>query len=172
MTSTTETNGLDKLPIFTEIIAVRHGETARNASRVLQGHLDTELNETGRQQATAVADRLFREPKVAGIYSSDLKRAAETANIIANICNLPEVRKTATLRERNLGDIQGLSSSDATKLKPEAYKIFVSTNRDGVIPGGGESLNQLKERSVSCFERIAKKHKGIFLLYTTQVLIL
>ncbi|WOK92204.1 phosphoglycerate mutase-like protein 4 [Canna indica] len=168
MSSIADCNGLDKLPDFTEIIVIRHGETTWNASRIIQGHLDSELNETGRQQATAVASHLSKEQKVVAIYSSDLKRAAETANIIASTCNLPEVILDPALRERHLGDLQGLTLRDAAKLKPAAYKIFVSSKSDGEIPGGGESLNQLKERSVSCLERIAKKHKGERVIVVTH----
>ncbi|KAJ8471334.1 hypothetical protein OPV22_025677 [Ensete ventricosum] len=145
---------------FAEIVVIRHGETCWNASRIVQGHLDSELNEIGRQQAIAVAGRLSKEPKFQAIYSSDLKRAAETANIIAKICNLPEVILDPGLRERHLGDLQGLTLRDAAKLRPEAYKIFLSGKRDGEIPGGGESFDQLNERCVPCLEKIASKHQG------------
>ncbi|KAF6172415.1 hypothetical protein GIB67_025920 [Kingdonia uniflora] len=84
---------------YAEIIVVRHGETAWNADGKIQvlsaafdfkGHLDVELNEAGRQQATAVAHRLSKEPKISAIYSSDLKRALETAQIIADSCGILE----------------------------------------------------------------------------------
>ncbi|KAF9611865.1 hypothetical protein IFM89_036509, partial [Coptis chinensis] len=57
----------------------------------LQGHLDAELNEVGRQQAEAVADRLSKEYKVYAVYSSDLKRASETAQLISTYCGGLEV---------------------------------------------------------------------------------
>ncbi|XP_010907875.1 phosphoglycerate mutase-like protein 4 [Elaeis guineensis] len=145
---------------FAEIVAVRHGETCWNASRIIQGHLDSELNETGRRQAIAVSIRLSKEHRWDAIYSSDLKRAAETAQIIANSCDLPEVILDPTLRERHLGDLQGLTLRDAAKLKPQAYKLFLSPKCDKEIPGGGESLDQFHERCVSSLERIARKHKG------------
>ncbi|KAK1607460.1 hypothetical protein QYE76_031133 [Lolium multiflorum] len=145
---------------FTEVVVVRHGETTWNASRIIQGHLDAELNEIGRQQAVAVAHRLSKEAKPAAIYSSDLKRAAETARTIAKICNLPDVVLDPALRERHIGDIQGLTLQDAVKEKPEAYKAFMSHKRNKQIPGGGESLDQLSERCVSCLYSIVEKHKG------------
>ncbi|KAF3339444.1 phosphoglycerate mutase-like protein 4 [Carex littledalei] len=100
---------------YAEIVVVRHGETSCNASQILQGQLDSELNETGRQQAAMVASRLSKESKFSAIYSSDLKRAAETAQMIANQCDLK---------------------------------------------GGGESLDQLHERCVSSFQKIASQHRG------------
>lgn len=147
-------------PGFAEIVVVRHGETSWNASKIIQGHLDSELNELGRKQATAVACRLSKEPSFAAIYASDLKRAYETAREIATTCNLPEVITDPALRERHIGDLQGLTLRDAAKLKPVAYKIFMSHNRDQEIPGGGESHNQLYERCTSSLEKIARKHIG------------
>lgn len=76
---------------YAEIVVVRHGETAWNAISKVQGQLDVELNETGRQQAAEVGDRLSREPKPSVIYTSDLQRASETAQIIASKCGRVEV---------------------------------------------------------------------------------
>ncbi|XBI45262.1 hypothetical protein VPH35_109754 [Triticum aestivum] len=107
-----------------------------------------------------VAHRLSKEAKPAAIYSSDLKRAAETARTIAKICNLPNVVFDPALRERHIGDVQGLTLQDAVKEKPEAYKAFMSHKRNQQIPGGGESLDQLSERCVSCLYKIVEKHRG------------
>ncbi|KAJ4801695.1 Phosphoglycerate mutase family protein [Rhynchospora pubera] len=145
---------------YAEIVVVRHGETTWNASRILQGQLDSVLNEIGRQQAAAVANHLSKEPKFNAIYSSDLKRAADTAQIIANQCGLKEVILDEALRERHLGDLQGLTIVDAQKMKPSAYKAFLAHKRDQEIPGAGESLDQLHERCVSSFRKIASQHKG------------
>ncbi|RCV31507.1 hypothetical protein SETIT_6G183400v2 [Setaria italica] len=145
---------------FTEVVIVRHGETSWNAARIIQGHMDAELNDIGRQQAVAVAHRLSKEVKPAAIYSSDLKRAAETAQTIARICNLPNVVFDPALRERHIGDLQGMKFQDAATERPEAYKAFMSHKRNQQIPGGGESLDQLSERCVSCLHNIVEKHKG------------
>eukprot|EP00262_Sarcandra_glabra_P010477 TRINITY_DN2575_c0_g3_i2.p1 TRINITY_DN2575_c0_g3~~TRINITY_DN2575_c0_g3_i2.p1 ORF type:complete len:249 (-),score=38.07 TRINITY_DN2575_c0_g3_i2:394-1140(-) len=144
----------------TEMIVVRHGETSWNSCGRIQGHLDVDLNEAGRQQAMAVADRLSKESKIAAVYSSDLKRAAETAQMIANACDLVELMQDPMLRERHMGDLHGLIFREAAKLKPNAYKAFVSPNSNQEIPGGGESLDQLYERCTSSLESIAKKHRG------------
>ncbi|KAL6859093.1 hypothetical protein ACP4OV_018095 [Aristida adscensionis] len=145
---------------FTEVVIVRHGETSWNASRIIQGHLDAELNGIGRQQAIAVGHRLSKEVKPAAIYSSDLKRAAETAQTIARLCSLPNVVFDPALRERHIGDLQGMKLQDAATERPEAYKAFMSHKRNQQIPGGGESLDQLSERCVSCLYNIVEKHKG------------
>lgn len=153
--------GLSHVPSdFAEIVVVRHGETTWNASGRIQGHLDVELNDVGKQQAAAVADRLSKEAKISAIYSSDLKRAFETAQTIAKCSDSLEVIQDPMLRERHLGDLQGLIFREALKLNPVAHKAFLSHRTDQEIPGGGESLDQLYLRTTSSLERIAKKHKG------------
>ncbi|KAF5738205.1 Phosphoglycerate mutase family protein [Tripterygium wilfordii] len=147
-------------PMCAEIIVVRHGETKWNADGRIQGHLDVELNEVGKQQAASVADRLSKEPKISAVYSSDLKRALVTAEIIAASCGGLEVIKDPDLRERHLGDLQGLVYREAAKLSPKVYQAFSSHKKDQDIPGGGESLDQLYQRCTSSLQRIARKHKG------------
>ncbi|CAI0553748.1 unnamed protein product [Linum tenue] len=170
-------------PAYTEIVVVRHGETEWNADKRIQGHVDVDLNEVGRQQAALVADRLSKESKISAVYSSDLKRAFDTAQAIADRCGGIEVIKEPGLRERHLGDLQGLSLSEAAKGSPEAYEAFLSHKTSQDIPvcymsitifgvfltlywivvywkGGGESLDKLYERSTSSFQRIAAKHRG------------
>ncbi|KAL5752894.1 hypothetical protein ACOSP7_023082 [Xanthoceras sorbifolium] len=147
-------------PAYCEIIVVRHGETAWNVDGRIQGHLDVELNEVGRQQAVSVADRLSKEFEISVVYSSDLKRALETAKTIANACGGLEVIEDPDLRERHLGDLQGLVFREAAKINPDAYKAISSHKTDQDIPGGGESLDQLFQRCTSALQRIGRKHKG------------
>ena len=66
----------------TRLLIIRHGETAWNAERRIQGHTDIPLNDTGRQQARALAEALTDSP-IHAVYSSDLQRAEETGRIIA-----------------------------------------------------------------------------------------
>ncbi|ERM97352.1 phosphoglycerate mutase-like protein 4 isoform X2 [Amborella trichopoda] len=147
-------------PDVTEIVVVRHGETTWNASGRIQGHLDVELNEVGLQQAIAVAERLSKESEIAAVYSSDLKRAFDTAKIIAEKCKLAEVILDPMFRERHLGDLQGVVWREAAKINPKAYQALVSSKTDQEIPGGGESLDQLFKRCTSCLERLSNEHKG------------
>ncbi|KAL8199351.1 hypothetical protein R6Q57_012919 [Mikania cordata] len=145
---------------YTEIVVVRHGETEWNAEKRIQGHLDINLNDVGRQQAIAVAERLSGESKISAIYSSDLKRALETAETIASKCGGLQVIQDPNLRERNLGDLQGIVYDDAPKMKTKAYVALQSNGRDVEIPGGGESLNQLYKRCTDSLQAIGNKHRG------------
>ncbi|KAL7256195.1 hypothetical protein ACSBR1_010176 [Camellia fascicularis] len=81
--STSESN---ESAAYAEIVVIRHGETEFNATKRMQGQLDVELNDVGREQATAVTHRLSRERKISVVYSSDLKRALDTAEAIASSC--------------------------------------------------------------------------------------
>ncbi|CAI9110136.1 OLC1v1010112C3 [Oldenlandia corymbosa var. corymbosa] len=134
----------------------------------MQGHMDVELNDEGRKQAIAVAQRMASEPNISAIYSSDLKRAFETAQEIAKFCRGLEVVKDPDLRERHLGDLQGLVLQEAGKSCPKAYKALLSNRRDKEIPGGGESLDQLYERCTSALQRIANNHIGERIVVVTH----
>ena len=92
------------------LILLRHGQTPYNATSRMQGHLDTELSEEGRQQARNIAP-VLTEMGVAKIVASDLSRAAVTAQIVAEHLELP-VMYDARLRETHLGQWQGKTHAE------------------------------------------------------------
>ncbi|XP_039158377.1 phosphoglycerate mutase-like protein 4 [Eucalyptus grandis] len=143
-----------------EIVLIRHGQTDWNVDRRIQGQSDVKLNEVGRQQTRAVADRLFKEREISAIYSSDLKRAIETAEVIAAACGVREVIKDPDLRVQNPGKLQGLSSKEAASLYPQIYEAYRSRSCDQEMPDGGESKYQVYQRCTSCLQNIGLKHKG------------
>ncbi|KAI3834883.1 hypothetical protein MKW98_015996 [Papaver atlanticum] len=164
-----DTEGPSEVPHnVSEIVLVRHGETTWNNAGRIQGSLESELNEAGWKQADAIAARLGKELKPAAIYSSDLKRAKNTAEMIAKACHIPEVIEVPDLKERHVGSLQGYYWSEIQEKEPEAYLAFFSSEKDLEIPGGGESFNQLCERSVSALEEIASKHKGERVIVVTH----
>ncbi len=90
------------------LVLLRHGQTDYNLAGRMQGHLDSELTETGRAQAVAVAPEIVRmAPDL--LISSDLRRAIDTADIIGAATGLP-VKLDPRLRETHLGDWQGARS--------------------------------------------------------------
>jgi probable phosphoglycerate mutase len=102
----------------TRLIIWRHGQTAWNASDRIQGHTDIDLDGLGHAQAVAAATRLAElRPDV--IISSDLRRAAATAAALAAVTGLP-VHHDGRLRERFLGDIQGMTGPEAESFDAEA----------------------------------------------------
>ena len=122
----------------TRICLVRHGETAWNAERRLQGHLDIPLNEHGLAQAAATARSLGGE-RFDAAYCSDLTRARQTADAIASHLGL-SLCQNAQLRERHYGVFQGLTYDEAQNQHPEAYRHFEQRDPDFAFTEGGESL--------------------------------
>jgi broad specificity phosphatase PhoE len=101
--------------LVTTLLLVRHGETDWNAEGRLQGHTDQPLNDYGRRQARALADRLAGND-IAAIYTSDLSRARETAEILAERLALPVVTDP-DLRERNWGNWEGLTGTERDRIE-------------------------------------------------------
>eukprot|EP00270_Netrium_digitus_P013126 TRINITY_DN4337_c0_g1_i1.p2 TRINITY_DN4337_c0_g1~~TRINITY_DN4337_c0_g1_i1.p2 ORF type:complete len:240 (+),score=44.65 TRINITY_DN4337_c0_g1_i1:82-801(+) len=144
----------------TDVIIVRHGETTWNHDHRLQGQTDTPLNETGKAQAEAVGARLGScGLDIAQIFSSDLSRAYDTAMQIAKRIGQQVIRLEA-LRERHLGVLQGFTPRESKEKQPKAYSAFVSHLSSLTIPGGGESLDEVKERASKALESIAKGYRG------------
>lgn len=145
---------------------VRHGETAWNAERRLQGHLDIPLNKTGHVQASATA-RNLADHHFSALYSSDLARARQTAQAIIELTALDPV-VTDQLRERHYGAFQGLTYEEARARYPDDYARFSGRARDSALPGGGESLQAFNARITATLEQLAKHHRGEQILIVTH----
>lgn len=96
---------------MTTIGFIRHGSTEWNRLGKLQGQLDTDLTDEGREQARLLGRRLASETWD-GIICSDLKRAKETAQIISELSGIPLIREDARLRERMYGQIEGTTVAE------------------------------------------------------------
>ncbi len=149
----------------TEILLIRHGETAWNAVRKLQGHLNIPLNEEGLRQAKALAAHLQNE-KLDAIISSDLQRAMQTAQAIADLQNT-SLQINPQLRERCFGDFEGKLYSELPELYPEAYAQWRSRDPDFHFPAKtdgsenrGESIREFHTRTISCIQHYAQLYSG------------
>ena len=149
----------------TQVIIVRHGETQWNIANIRQGHLDSGLTDVGIAQAKALAQRLLRE-RFSALYSSDLGRAVQTAQIIAEATE-HEIIADARLRERHLGIFQGLTSHEMKEKYPEEYKLHRTLGPDYVIPAG-ESVRQQVARNLAYLNEIAAKHLGETIVVITH----
>lgn len=143
------------------IYFVRHGETPWNALRKIQGHSDVVLSERGRGQAEMLSRRLAHE-KIDYFYSSDLIRACETAEIIAQP-HQSNVFTTPALRELNFGVWEGLTASEIEKMYPEHMKKWWSNPLDIDLPGG-EKLSEMVARCVGEVKRLIQEHNRDTLL--------
>jgi alpha-ribazole phosphatase len=134
---------------------VRHGETELQSSLRYWGKTDVALAEVGLHQAEQLRDRLAME-RIDAIYSSELKRAADTAGIIATRHNL-KVTTCPELREVDFGRLEGLDFNEIHAQFPEVEKMWITRNPELVYPEG-ESLLEFESR-VSKFNDRLKNHK-------------
>jgi probable phosphoglycerate mutase len=130
----------------TAILLARHGETDWNREGRFQGWADPPLNDAGRAQAQALAGRL-RETPFDAVYSSDLRRAHETASIVAAPHGVP-VRTDPALREIDVGSWSGLTRTQIEERFP------------GAKYHDGETREQHLARVLETVERIARAHSG------------
>jgi broad specificity phosphatase PhoE len=147
----------DGVPGVRRIWLVRHGESTWNAKDLVQGQLDPELSPSGREQAARCSRNLASRARPEAVYSSDLRRALETATPIAHALGAALFVEPG-LRERSLGDAEGLPSA---RLDPPRSGVSRGQVVDAdAAPTGGESVRQLYERAVSCAARILSEHRG------------
>lgn len=145
------------------VIFLRHGETDWNDSGRYQGHLDIPLNERGRRQAQLAAEAL-KSFELDAVYSSDLVRAMEVAEVVSSACHISVVPERG-LRERNMGVYQGLTHREIL-LRPDVkpgddHRTFLE------IPCG-ESAPIFLTRAVETVEGLAAKHPGGRILLVTH----
>jgi probable phosphoglycerate mutase len=153
----------------TELILIRHGETAWNRERRMQGQTDTPLSDIGRAQAQALGQRMARH-LFAAIYSSDLKRAWDTAEAVAQ-ASCRDIVSEPRLRERTFGVFEGLTYDEMTQRYPAEHARFSQREPDYAVPGG-ESPRQFYERSLTCLEDIAAAHPGETVVVVTHGMVL
>jgi len=145
----------------TTIVLIRHGETAWNAERRLQGHIDIALNAEGLRQADALAGALAGEHFDA-IVSSDLQRAHQTAQALARVQGMP-VHSDPALRERCFGGFEGLLYAEIEQRFPREFAAWQARDIDGVMPAGlreAETFRQFYQRCTAAFARLERQHQG------------
>ena len=136
------------------LLLVRHGITESNSARKFVGHSDVELSATGYRQVERLHDRLV-DDKIDAVYSSDLRRALVTAEVISSghkvdIVTCPE------LREVNYGNVEGLTFEEISRLYPEVAESLTNFSLRLKFPGG-EGFEGFTERTSKFLDRL-KKH--------------
>ena len=151
---------------MTEIILVRHGETEWNVQQVFRGRIDIELNETGVRQAELLAEYLSGV-KIDAIYSSPLRRALKTAEVIAGYHKL-EVEIAPGLIDFDFGKWQGLPHQEVKHRYKELYAEWIKNPHLIKMPDG-ESLNDVRERALSVVDEVVAKHEETVVLVSHRV---
>jgi len=140
------------------IYFIRHGETTWNRDKICQGHKDSPLTPLGEQTAYDLGE-LLRDKGIEVIYSSDLGRCVQTAEIVNRFIK-KEIIKISELRERDFGDLNG-------KTNEEVGKILDLSDSDEISPNG-ESSNQMKERVLKFIKSLPEKEFKNILLVTHE----
>ncbi|MYM34225.1 histidine phosphatase family protein [Duganella sp. FT94W] len=146
----------------TTILLIRHGETAWNAVRRLQGHIDIPLNEEGQRQALALGRALAAE-KVDAVVASDLQRAMQTAQAVAAHHAGVAPHTEAQLRERAYGVFEGMLYQDIQDQYPADFQRWQARDIDAVMPHGerlAESFRQFYDRVIAALNQVAARHPG------------
>jgi broad specificity phosphatase PhoE len=148
------------------IILARHGETDWNVEEIFRGRIDVELNETGVKQAELLAGYL-RDLRLTAIYSSPLKRALKTAELIASYHHL-NIVVTDDLIDFDYGEWQGLSHQAVKDKHKELYAKWLKKPHQVTMPAG-ESLDDVRRRAVGLVDKVIARHEGTVALVSHRV---
>jgi len=152
---------------LTTFYIVRHGQSVANVQKIVQGTvIDTSLTEIGRQQAKVLAEEL-KEVRFDAIYSSDSRRAKETADIIGKIYNLPVVA-TSKLRERNFRKYEGMNMDSFLALHVNFNEMTLDEKLDHKLDENQESNREGALRLIAFLEQTAEKHPHEKILIITH----
>lgn len=139
------------------LVFVRHAESEGNAEGRLQGHADFPLSDEGRAQARTLFDRFKREGlQPTHVYSSPLKRTAETAQIVSREW-LAETSYSDELKEYDIGVFSGLTWKEATAAYPEMARALDNSMDWGVVEGGEPFADQ-RSRAETVVNRLVNEH--------------
>jgi len=151
---------------MTEIILVRHGETEWNVAEIFRGRIDIDLNEMGIKQARLLAEYLSNV-KIDAIYSSPLKRALKTAEIVAGYHKL-DVDIASGLIDFDYGKWQGLSHQEVKDKYKELYTEWIN-HPDQVKMPAGESLGDIRKRATGVVAEVIASYQGTVVLVSHRV---
>lgn len=135
------------------MILIRHGQTSWNARKIYCGARDIGLNANGKKQAARLR-RQLNAGKIYEVYSSDKKRAMQTARIIFK---KNKINRLAGLREMRFGVFEGLSHAQVLRKYPGIYSRWLKDPFSITMPKG-ESLRDFRKRVVMAMKKIAKAH--------------
>ncbi len=151
---------------MTAIILARHGETEWNVAEVFRGRIDIELNQTGMKQAELLAEYLS-DAEIDAIYSSPLKRALKTAEVIASYHKL-NVEIVPGLIDFDYGKWQGLTHQEVKDKYKELYRAWIKNPHQVKMPAG-ESLDDVGKRAMGVMGNVIAKYKGTVALVSHRV---
>ena len=151
-----------------ELILARHGETEWNVEKIFRGRADVNLDEVGIKQAELLGKYLGNW-KLEAIYSSPVKRALDTANIIARYHKIA-VHTAEGLIDFDYGEWESLPEQEVKRLYPDLLNEWHDNPHKIKMPGG-ESLEDVRRRAVEVVSDVLSRHQGHVLLVSHRVVI-
>lgn len=151
---------------MTEIILVRHGQTDWNLTEIFRGRIDIQLNNTGIKQAELLSGYLS-SVKIDAIYSSPLKRALKTAEVIGNNHKL-KMEISPGLIDLDYGKWEGMSHQDVQDKYKELYAQWIDHPEQVKMPNG-ESLDDVRKRAMDVVKDLVARHDGTIVLVSHRV---
>ncbi|OGP76612.1 MAG: hypothetical protein A2W09_06560 [Deltaproteobacteria bacterium RBG_16_50_11] len=139
------------------IYLVRHGQTAWNKEEIFRGRSDIPLNETGLKEAE-LAGEYLKKKEIHAVYSSPLSRALQTAQKVGQFHNL-EIRPLNGIIDMSFGGWEGKSLKEVQEKDEERYRLWREEPHRVKLPGG-ESLEEVRIRSMAALEVVIQKHLG------------
>ncbi len=144
--------------MVTRIILVRHGQTAWNRDERIRGRSDIPLDETGLEQARATARYIAARWPLTAVYASPLQRAMDTARAIAAAQGL-EAQPLDGLLDLSFGEWEGLPIPEVQTRYPDLWQAWMTAPHTVHFPGG-ESLDDIRERSMAALRDVVGRHPG------------
>jgi broad specificity phosphatase PhoE len=146
---------MERISIMTSVYLVRHGQTAWNKEEIFRGRTDVPLDQTGLIQAE-LAGQYFKGMEIHAIYSSPLSRAWQTAQKIAQIHQL-KVEPLEGIIDMSFGDWEGHAHQEIRQMDNETYRQWIDSPHMVKLPGG-ESLDDVRGRTMAALEEVLRKH--------------
>lgn len=151
---------------------MRHGQTDWNVEGRVQGWNDTPINKKGLEQAHFAGEKLINE-EIETVYSSDLKRAKKTAEIVSAALDLP-LHYTKRLREMDFGKATGVKKTDLNAKFPYIYAAFNDLNnleRYDIRYPEGESIGEVQQRFMKFITKLLEDRRQKVLIVTHGMLV-
>jgi len=149
-----------------ELILARHGETVWNVEKVYRGRTDVNLDEVGIKQAELLGRHLSNW-ELEAIYSSPLRRAIDTANIIARYQKIG-IHIAEGIIDFDYGEWQSLSEQTVKNLYPTLHDEWHNNPHKVRMPGG-ESLEDVKKRAIKVVNDVLSEYQGSVVLVSHRV---
>ncbi len=142
----------------TVVVLVRHGQSQGNVDGRFGGHGPTPLTQVGREQAKLTAAAIAAAVEPTALVSSDLPRAMQTMQPIAEAVNL-EPAFDVGFRERGVGVFENLLFTEAQEQYPELWQRMLR-REPGATPPGGEEIDAVFDRVSNALDRVVDEHRG------------